>query len=261
MNLSDEPSEETLQVLDSFEQQWIEESYPPDIHDFCTRLQDRPSFQERRTVWELAMTDLEFRWRRAKPSLRRSVNWYVSQLSGFGLTAHDIEDLRCHEWIVRSRWADKPTVTAFCLEHLPEADQQQLVALQNRLRTTLEAEFPMQCRVSLGGQPASDIQLHTPCTVGRQRSQEPPPLALIHNQAAESWRMIVAPRELNSVSRKQLQITRMSIDAVEIVPLSGLVDCFVESIRLPEGAHSEYKIGPRGIEVRFGHCILWLRRV
>jgi hypothetical protein len=261
MNLNDELCTESIRLLDVFEQEWLQASTPPDITQYCQQRSGESSFVERRLAWELAMTDLEFRWRSTKASMRRNTLWYAEHLARFGLTSKDVDELRDHEWIVRSRWADKPTVAEFCKEQFPDVPASELASVHHHFRAILEAEFPLHCRWSFAGQPASEVQLPTPCTAGRQRSKEPPPLALIHHQDKQSWRLVVAPRELNTVSRDQLQLTRQAIDVIEIIPLSELVDCFIESIRIQKGVRSEFQLGARGIEVRFGNCILWLRRV
>lgn len=260
MNLNDELCTETFHLLDVFEQLWLQASTPPDITQYCQQKYGDIGFVERRVAWELAMTDLEFRWRRNRASMRRTTSWYAEHLTRFGLTNSDVEELRNHEWIVRSRWADKPTVAEFCKEQFPKVPANELTSIHAHFRTILEAEFPIHCRWSIAGKPASEVQLPTPCTMGRQRSKEPPPLALVHHQDKQCWRLVVAPRELNTVSRDQLQITRLAIDVVEIIPLSELVDCFIESIRVQKGVRSEYQLGPHGLEVRFGNCIVWLRR-
>ncbi len=249
-------------LLDSFEAWWCEGKQIPSIVDYCNACTQIDSLRGTRVAWELAMVDLEFRWRKTTdPTLRRSTHWYVKNLAEYGFEELDRRELSLHEWIVRSRWGDQPTLDEFVAEQWPEKTAHEREDYRRELREQLELLFPIECNVGNETQHLLRVYLQTPCLVGRQRSTDRPAPSCQYDEAQGLWRLVVSGRSQNSVSREQLQLERVAMNLVRAVPLSDVVSSYVGDNCLANGKATDLKISPRGTELRFGNVCLYLRRV
>lgn len=238
-------------ALDLFEERLLTDAVPPDVVATVATLSDLPGFAERRGAWELAMMDLELRWRRDDPQLRRGTDWYAKHLGPLGLTPTDVEELSTHEMIVRSRWVDRPHVDQLVDQQFPGVASNIRQRHYDRLVRQMESYFPIFCFVRLGHQEYFRSEVHTPCVFGRQRSTDPAVQCLHFNEQTRLWRMVVTERHRNAVSRDQVMVRRLAIDQLLIEPLSRTVGCYLGGRRMQTGQPEVLQIGLQQLELRF----------
>lgn len=249
MGASSLPRIET--ALDHFEERLLSDTEPPDVLAAVASLSDVAGFAERRGPWEMAMMDLELRWRRDDPRLRRGTEWYAEHLGPLGLSATDIEELSTHEMIVRSRWVDRPRIDQLVGQQFPAVAGELRQQHRNRLVRQMEIHFPIFAVVRLGRQEYFRSEVRTPCVFGRQRSTDPAVQCLYLDKATRLWRIVVAPRQRNSISRDQVMVRRLAIDQLLIEPLSHTVGCYLGGQRMQTGQPEVLRIGMQQLELRF----------
>lgn len=251
MKLSSEPSGAFEAALDQFEEQWLRNDSPPNVIAAVTELRQLTGFAERRVAWELAMSDLEFRWRHTDPIRRRGSRWYAEKLGPLGLTEADVEELCLHELIVRSRWADRPPIESLLESQYPGMAEESRCRHRSRMVRQLEAHFPLECVVNVEGGNRFRAQVPTPCVFGRQRWNDPEPGGPHPDAANEGWRIIVVEREQSRVSRNQILIRRLAVHQVSVELLSENVGCHLQEQRLSVGQPVVVQTGTRPPELRF----------
>lgn len=239
------------EALDNFEERLLSDSQPPDLLAAVAALRDVDGFAERRGPWEMAMTDLELRWRRDNPELRRGTRWYADHLAPLGLSPLDVEELSTHEMVVRSRWADRPSVEQLVDQQFPGVAGEIRQQHRERLIRQMEVHFPIFCVVTLDRQQHFRGKIHTPCVFGRQRSTDPSAQCIHHDEQTGLWRVIVAERHQNSISRDQAMVRRLAIDQLLIEPLSPTVSCYLGGKPMRRGQPEILRIGLQQLELRF----------
>jgi hypothetical protein len=105
------------------------------------------------------------------------------------------------------------------------------------------------------------VNLKTPCMVGRRRAVDPPNASTYYDELERRWRMVIAGREENSISREQMLIRRISVDTIEVTPQSEKVSCYVDDIKLPKQQSSIIAISKPAALLRCGGIVVHLRRV
>lgn len=238
-------------ALDTFEERLLSGSEPPDVVTTVASLCNLHGFAERRGPWEMAMTDLELRWRRDDPQLRRGTEWYARHLGPLGLSAQDVEELSTHELVVRSRWADRPCVEQLVAEQFPGIAAELRRQHHERLVRQLEIHFPVICVARLEHQEHFRTTIHTPCVFGRQRSTDPAAPCLHFDPERGIWRVVVAERQQNSISRDQVMVRRLASDQLLLEPLSPTVSCYLGGQPMRMGQPEVLRIGVQQLELRF----------
>lgn len=238
-------------ALDSFEERMLSGSEPPDVITTVAALCKLHGFAERRGPWEMAMTDLELRWRRDDARLRRGTEWYARHLGPLGLSPEDIEELSTHELVVRSRWADRPPVKQLVAEQFPGVAAELRRQHYDRLVRQLDIHFPICCVIRRDHQEHFRTTVHTPCIFGRQRSTDPASPCLHFDPAKGIWRVVVAERQQNSISRDQVMVRRLASDQLLIEPLSPAVGCYLGGKSIRTGQPEVLRIGVQQLELRF----------
>ena len=137
----------------NFEASW-KAGYAPDIWETISsfRLLERKDL-----AVELAMIDLEWRWRLAIVDQPRDCAYYVDLLKELQLEADHFVMLVEHEFIVRCQWGDQPTVDTM-LANLPDE-----MGLRQVLENALNENFPVFYRFR---QPDGS-QVENPCFASR----------------------------------------------------------------------------------------------
>lgn len=248
------------ELLDRFEHAWLAGSTPPDLLDFCRR-GAKSELLSAPAVLQLAMTDLEFRWRKAPRELPLTLRWYRVNLREFGFGLREVEQLGKHEFVVRCYWGDQPTIEDLVAEQFPDGSA---LATEERMRAYLEQldqAFPLTANVTVDDRHYFRCHLKSPCELGRRRTGEPRPPALVPLDHSPHHRLLVADRQRNNISRQQLLLRRVGLDQIDITALSRNVGCHVGGYRLPFRQAVRCPIIPLGLEIRFHHVILHLRRV
>lgn len=251
MKLSSETPGAIEAALDEFESQWLRDQAPPDVVKTVAALQQSPGFGAQRIAWELAMSDLELRWRHHDPAMRLGSRWYAERLEPLGFTPQDLEELSSHELVVRSRWADRPTIEGVLEEQFPGIRGDDRRRHQQRLLEQLEAHFPLACVVKVDGGSRFRTEIPTPCVVGRQRSQDPAPGNPHLDSETGQWRMIVVDRQQNRISRSQAIIRRVAVHLISVESISENVGCYLDQQRLPLKQPVVVEITARPRELRF----------
>ncbi|WP_164100894.1 hypothetical protein [Candidatus Laterigemmans baculatus] len=258
MNLSSETSGAIEAGLDEFEGQWLRGPTPPDVVRTVEALQRHPGAEAQRLAWEVAMSDLELRWRHHDPAMRRGSRWYAERLARHGFSAVDFEELSAHELVVRSRWGDRPAIDALLDEQFPGIGGDARQQHRQRLLTQLELHFPVSCIVKVDGGSRFRAEIPTPCVVGRQRIHDPAPGTPYLDAETDQWRMVVVDRQQNRVSRSQAVIRRVAVHQVSIESISPNVGCYLDQQRLPLEQPVVVEITARPRELRFQNVALRL---
>jgi len=248
------------ELLDRFEHEWVTGASPPNLLEFCCQ-GAKSELLSAPAVLQLAMTDLEFRWRKAPGELPLALRWYQTNLQEFGFGLREVEQLGRHEFVVRCYWGDQPTIEDLVAEQFPDASAR---ATEERMRVYLEQldqAFPLTASVTVAGRHYFRCHLTSPCELGRRRTGEPLPPALLPLNHPPHHRLLIADRQQNNISRQQLLLRRVALDQVDITALSSNVGCHVGGYRLPVRQAVRCPIIPLGLEIRFHHVILHLRRV
>lgn len=275
MNLSDLRTIESSdgdskrdRIIDQFEQQWLNESSPPNIVEFC-----RYCVENERELIEaderslpsitlaLALVDLEFRWRYDSKARPKGTAWYYQQLHPFGLDEARMLILASNELVVRSRWGDRPIVKDLAAAQLPDASEDDVKSLEEQLRVELESRFPIACNVYTKSIHRFRADLKTPCIIGRQRSSDPKNQETHMCPRDNILRYVVAQQHENSISRKQLRIERISVSDLCITSLSTNVSTYWESTELKVGQTTRITLPANGTVLRFGGFFMHLQQV
>jgi hypothetical protein len=204
------------QCLDDYETLWSGSHLPPDLLEF---LRQRPSAAaDRHTASELALIDLEQRWRlffRAEGNgaaqerkdaagLPRLPTWadYCRLLSA--LDPNWLEGV-CHEFRVRQLFGDRPSSRELAARY-PEANP----SLGERL-PDISAQL-MRANITLveDGRPIFTCRLPGRLEIGRRRVGEPPSPGLV--EAGQSRRLLVAELTFAKISRSQVELEVIAKD-------------------------------------------------
>ncbi|XZE53493.1 hypothetical protein SH139x_005241 [Planctomycetaceae bacterium SH139] len=255
-----EPASEDA-LLDRFEHEWLTAASPPNLLDYC-RWGAKSKQLPPPALLQLAMTDLEFRWRKGAGELPLTLTWYRQHLRQFGFGLVELEQLGSHELVVRCYWGDQPAIEDLVAEQFPDASAGAAEERTQAYLEKLDQAFPLTANVTVAGRHYFRCHLKSPCELGRRRTGEPHPPALLPPlNYPPHHRLLVADRQQNNVSRQQLLLRRVALDQVDITALSRNVGCHVGGCRLPVRQTVRCPIIPLGLEIRFHHVILHLRRV
>jgi hypothetical protein len=193
--------------LDDYEARWNASDQPPDLAEFLRAI--APGAAPARLAAELAMSDLELRWRRFFPSGGAPVQpsqtaagdplpalpiWddYAQRLAlGEAWTDEGL----CHEFRVRQLFGDRPDYRDF-LRHCPAA-----AALRQRLPAIAAELTRGTIRLSAGGHVMFACRLPDRLEVGRRRVGEPLPPCITESESGA--RLLVADLPAVRISRAQ----------------------------------------------------------
>lgn len=253
------------EIIDAFERQWLEQPQPPDIVQVCQDYLASFSHETESVpltdfILELAIVDLELSWRRGAPTARRNTDWYRIQLSCFGLNDDQLRTLAFNELEVRSRWGDQPKISTLVREQFPNANNDELTSIIIQFAEELELRFPIVCNISTETEHRYRTTLKTPCIIGRQRSSDASMNDLQYCERDQAMRMVIARREENFISRRQLKIERLSVNQLSLTLLSKSVPSYAENRRLLVNEPTTITLTPRGGIITFGGFIMHLRQ-
>lgn len=249
------------ELLDRYETLWRAQTDPPELVEFC-RLNLPESAAQRRAqqvrdcVLQLAVTDLELRYRLAAAEHHRGLQHYAAELVPEWLSMDQLPDLGVEELVVRGRWGDRPRIDDLIAEQFPHGDEVSRSEVETLYLQRLEEEFPCSVRVWRAESSPAYFWLRTPCLVGRQRSHDPSPPAWSSGQGARLHRLIVAERTDSHVSRRQCLIQRVSVDRLEIGSLSQHVSTRLGGRKLRAGESLEVCLEPLGLEIQLASVTL-----
>lgn len=246
--------------LEQFESEWLENSDPPDFIHYCQKFPPG-TVDAREAVCALAMIDLELGWRSNSSPLFRPCTWYLEQLAPWQLTRSQTHELVASEFIVRSRWKDRPQIEEFIATRPTSIVTGEQDWWRRQLRELLDELFPIIGDISIELHHRLRCNLRTPCIVGRQRSRERSGPALIASESGDSWRLIVANRDQTNVSREQLRFNRLSIDQLEVTLLSQNVASKIDGRTLNPNSPAICRVSELGITLAFSSVLIQLRRI
>jgi hypothetical protein len=221
--MAEPPDDHFEEACEAFELQWIAGAEPPDLRAVLEGRRDHGDLAG--LARELAMVDLEWRWRKAGERRRYPARWYHKRLREFGLSDDDAAQIARHELLVRSRWGDQPPVdkVAFGVPAPPLSLAQ--------LHQTLNERFSVQILVAWDRRTKLKTTYGGPLNFGRQRSEDVAPVAVIATPPSEGRAppnpeepvasIVFAPTSARRISRLHYRVTRLS------------VDCFVTEVRGP----------------------------
>lgn len=200
------------QEIESFERDWVR-GEPPSIFQRLEQARSRtgkPAAAERLAL-ELALVDIEFRWRSGTAGRTRKSAWYRMT---FKLSDASVEQLAWHELLVRSCWGDRPSIDSV-VEQLPHPEETAAV-----LHQLLQRRFPLYLLVrSTVGDSSLEVPLVGKVVIGRQRTGDPLPLGCRtagREQGLPVTRVIIADELDSSTSRTQIILRRASVDEIEL---------------------------------------------
>ena len=250
--------DEHHRLLDQFEDRWLGDGETPDVLAFCHQLPE--SARRGDLLLQLASTDLELRVRLGRGESLRSAGWYLRKLRPFGLDTEFAVELAVHELVVRSFWGDRPRIDGLIEQQFPKCSATEHANLAARYRWELDQRFPVSLQFSNGPLRIYRTVLRSTNEIGRQRHGEPDPPASYLVPNSDVTRILIAGRQQNSISRRQLRLLRAGVDCVELVPLSESVSTYINKSRLRLAQASCHEIPLLGLEVRFHEFVLKLRR-
>lgn len=236
------------EVCDEFEALWDAGQTPVIDHFFRERVTTATREAPLDLLTELVMIDMERRWQAAGEAtefyVRRAsqeprgqrlplqplIEDYVACLPELGQTDEIPLEVVGVEFRSRQRWGSKPSVSEYCRRFGVRGGEvsDRLYGILSKL-TRIFVKFYEQQRL------AFECVLKRATEIGRQREEEPPPYCCLESEVGE--RIVVAPLDEASVSRRHVLLERTSSDELRVSNLSQVRSVYIDStIRLPPGA-------------------------
>lgn len=252
-------------IIDDFEHRWLKGD-SPDIEATCREYSQKAGESPRKSsvadcALQLAIVDLELRWRIASPEARRGTDWYRQHLTIYGLDEAKLRLLAFNELEVRSRWGDSPRFEQLVSEQFPSAGEANRCEIARLFCSEIELRFPIVCNVSSEATHRFRTILQTPCVVGRQRSSDPAIHDLRYCPREQMMRLVIADRTENFISRVQVKLERISVNELCVTPMSESVPCFLGSRRLADKSEHTLAVSPGGIMLAFGGFLMHFKRL
>lgn len=158
---------------------------------------------------EFAMIDLEWRWRKGITDQPRSFTFYKDMLSVLNLQPEHLVSLLEHEFIVRSRWGDRPTIDKMLVDM---SDHK--AAITPMLEEALDKNYPVFHRLlSISdGELFSESRHELFTEFGRQRDGEPAKFESV--PLSRGKRIVIADESDAHVAETLFEFRRVSFNQI-----------------------------------------------